>query len=185
MVTIKPSGRILGATITGVDLAKPLSKPDFASIFAALGEHGVLCFPQQNIDAAQLRDFSRPFGDIQRSVTGKFCDAVVPEVGILSNVKENGEPIGLVDAGQEWHTDMSYNKTVGFTNVLYGVKVPRRDGKPLGATQFANLHAAYDDLTADVKERLKDATATHSFPKFWDNMLKRGSTRPPLTEEQR
>lgn len=108
MVTIEPSGRILGATITGVDLAKPLAKADFASIFAALGKHGVLCFPDQDIDAAQLRDFSRPFGDIQTSVTGKFHDAVVPKVGFLSNIKENGEPIGLVDAGQEWHTDMSY-----------------------------------------------------------------------------
>ena len=81
---------------------------------------------------------------------------------------------------------MTYNATVGFTNVLYGVHVPRRDGKPLGATQFANMHAAYDDLDPALKTRLANMTATHDFNKFWEEMRRRpGSTRPPLTPEQR
>jgi taurine dioxygenase len=145
---IEPTGRILGARVTGIDLAQTLSAPDFAAIFAALGRAGVLCFPGQQLDAAALRDFARRFGRIQTSVTGKFHHPLVPEVGFLSNMIENGEPIGLADAGQDWHTDMTYNATVGFTNVLYAVKVPRRDGRPLGATQFANMHAAHDALEA-------------------------------------
>src|SRR5688500_18834624 len=186
MLNIEPTGQILGARLTGIDLAQPLRQRDFAAIFAALAKHGVLCFPDQQLDAAALRDFAQRFGSIQTSVTGKFHHPVVPEVGFLSNIVENGEPIGLADAGQDWHTDMSYNTLVGFTNVLYAVKVPRRDGKPLGATQFANMHAAYDDLAPAWKERLKDCTATHDFNKFWEAMRQRpGSIRPPLTEEQR
>lgn len=186
MAKIEPTGAILGARVTGVDLAKALQRSDFASILTALGRHGVLCFPDQQLDAAALRDFAQRFGGIQTSVTGKFHDPVVPEVGFLSNIVENGEPIGLADAGQDWHTDMTYNKTVGFTNVLYAVKVPRRNGKVLGATQFANMHAAYEDLDPELKARLKDATATHDFNKFWEEMRRRpGSTRPALTEEQR
>ena len=172
--------------MSGIDLSRKLSDADFAAIFAALGRYGVLCFPDQQLDSAALRDFSQRFGGLQTSVTGKYQDPTVPEVGYLSNIIENGEPIGLADAGQDWHTDMSYNATVGFTNVLYAVKVPRRDGKPLGATQFANMHAAYDDLAAELKERLADATATHDFNKFWESMRQRpGSLRPALTEEQR
>lgn len=186
MTTIEPSGRILGARVSGIDLAKPLSREAFATILGALGTHGVLCFPQQRLDAAALRDFAQRFGRIQTSVTGRFHDPAVPEVGFLSNIVENGEPIGLADAGQDWHTDMTYNRTVGFTNVLYAVKVPRRNGKPLGATQFANMRAAYDDLDPELKTRLKDATATHDFNKFWEEMRRRpGSARPALTEEQR
>jgi taurine dioxygenase len=99
---------------------------------------------------------------------------------------ENGEPIGLADAGQDWHTDMTYNETVGFTNVLYAVKVPRRDGKVLGATQFANMRAAYEDLDAGLQARLAGMTATHDFNKFWEKMRTRpGSIRPALTAEQR
>lgn len=186
MATIQPTGRILGATVTDIDISRPLSGADFSAIFAALGRYGVLCFPHQQLDSAALRDFSQRFGRIQTSVTGKYQDPTVPEVGYLSNIIENGQPIGLADAGQDWHTDMSYNDTVGFTNVLYAVKVPRRDGKPLGATQFANMHAAYDDLPAELKEGLVHATATHDFNKFWESMRQRpGSLRPALTEEQR
>src|SRR3954462_8637017 len=109
MLKLQPTGKILGARVTGVDLAQPLSDPDFSTIFSAVAEHGVLCFPGQKLDAAALRDFSQRFGRIQGSVTGKYHDPNVPEVGYLSNVIENGEPIGLSDAGQDWHTDMTYN----------------------------------------------------------------------------
>jgi len=186
MATIEPTGQILGATVRGVELARPLRDADFGAILAALGQHGVLCFPDQRLEGSDLRDFSRRFGHIQTSVNGLFQDPEVPEVGILSNVIENGRPIGLADAGQDWHTDMSYNTTIGFLNVLYAVKVPRRDGRVLGATAFVNTRAAYDDLPAELKERLKDMTATHDFNKFWDKMrLRPGSRREPLSEEQR
>jgi len=185
MATIEPTGQILGATVRGVDLAKPLSDGDFATILLALGRHGVLRVPDQQLDAAALRDFSRRFGSIQDMLTG-FHEPGMPEVGILSNVVENGRPIGLADAGQDWHTDMSYNPTIGFLNVLFAVKVPRRDGKVLGATCFVNTHAAYDDLPPEIKARLDGMTATHDFNKFWENMRRRpGSTRGPMSEEQR
>ena len=186
MATLTPTGETLGATVTGIDLSQPLTDADFATIIAALGEHGVLRFPEQSLDAPALRAFSSRFGGLQASVTGKLGVPGMPEVGILSNIIENGQPIGLADAGQDWHTDMSYNKLVGFTNVLYAVKVPVRDGKPLGATQFANMHAAYDDLAPEWKDKLASMTATHDFNKFWEAMRTRpGSIRPPLTEEQR
>jgi taurine dioxygenase len=186
VIQVTPSGRILGATVTGIDLARPLAADDFKLVVQALGAHGVLRFPAQHLDSAQLRDFSARFGRIQRSVTGKLADPQVPEVGILSNIIENGQPIGLADAGQDWHTDMSYNDTIGFLNVLYAVKVPVRDGKPLGATLFANMHAAYEGLDPQLKRKLEGMTATHDFNKFWENMRTRpGSIRPPLTPEQR
>jgi len=185
MMTIEPTGQILGATVRGVDLAKPLGEADFSTILVALGRHGVLRFPDQQLDAAALRDFSQRFGSIQHMLSG-FHEPDMPEVGILSNVVEKGRPIGLADAGQNWHTDMSYNPTIGFLNVLYAVKVPRRDGRVLGATAFVNTQAAYEDLSSDVKTRLAAATVTHDFNKFWENMRRRpGSTRGPMTEEQR
>ncbi len=186
MLTIQPTGAALGATVHGLDLARPLSDAAFGTLLRALGEHGALRIPGQSIEARHLRDFSQRFGSIQGSVTGKFHHKEVPEVGILSNVVENGEPIGIADAGQDWHTDMSYNRVIGFVNVLYAMKVPRRDGKALGSTVFANMHAAYDALDPALKSRLDGMTATHDFNKFWEEMLRRpGSTRAPLTPEQR
>ena len=187
MLTIMPTGAVLGATIEGLDLARPLADGDFAQVLAALGRHGVLRFPDQNLDSRALKVFSERFGDIQGSISGTSGhDPDVPEVGFLSNVTENGRYIGLPDAGQDWHTDMSYRDVMGFVNVLYGVTIPRRNGIVLGGTEFANMHAAYDGLPDEIKVRLHDATAVHDFEKFWEHMRRdKASTRPPLTDEQR
>jgi taurine dioxygenase len=105
---------------------------------------------------------------------------------VLSNMTVGGKPTGLADAGQGWHTDMSYSTDIALANVLYAIKVPVRDGRPLGETQFRNMHAAYADLPASIKARLAGRTATHDFAKFWDMMRARpGSQRGPLSPEQR
>ena len=180
----KPS--TLGADITGIDLSRELDGPAFGTILRALGEHGVLCFPRQTLTAAQLKAFSEHFGGLQVSLTGGYTDPDTPEVMILSNIVDDGKPIGLADAGQDWHTDMSYNDLIGFSNVLYGIKIPRRNGEALGNTVFADMHAAYATLPDELKTRLEGMTATHDFNKFWEEMRRRpGSTRPPLTQEQR
>ena len=109
----------------------------------------------------------------------------IPEVMILSNKKVDGKPLGLADAGQDWHTDMSYSKMIAFTNVLYGIEIPHRDGKPLGNTEFSNMRAAYVALPDELKKKLDGMTVLHDFNKFWENMRKQpGCTRPPLTEAQ-
>jgi taurine dioxygenase len=183
---ITPNQGTLGATVEDIDLSKPLDRSDFASIFHALGAHSVLCFPRQQLDALSLKAFSERFGSLQLSPTGTYCEPGVPEVMLLSNIVEDGKAIGLADAGQDWHTDMSYNPLIGFLNVLYAITIPRRGGKPLGNTVFADMQAAYDDLKPALKSRLENATATHDFNKFWEEMRRRpGSTRPALTPEQR
>src|SRR5260370_10938902 len=126
------------------------------------------------------------FGELEINVANQFDEPGFPEVMVLSNMVENGRPIGLGDAGQGWHTDMSYSKEIALANVLYAIKVPARDGRPLGDTQFRNMRAAYEDLPDEIKSRLEGRTATHDFAKFWDMMRARpGSQRPALTAGQR
>jgi taurine dioxygenase len=186
MLNILPTGAVLGASITGIDLSRPLAQDDLKTLIAALGRHGVLRLPSQAINAAQLRDFSSHFGTLEvLSANGKG-EPGMPEVSILSNVVHDGVLIGIPDAGQDWHTDMSYNRVVGFINVLYAMKVPVRDGQTLGATEFTNTQAAYEGLPEEMKTRLADATATHDFNNFHEHMRRnRGSKRPALTEEQK
>ena len=186
-MNIIPSGNILGARVEGLDLSQALSDEQFKALEAALGRHGVLSYPEQALSSQQLRDFAARFGTLEINVAGAYQDAKLPEVMILSNkVDENGKPLGLSDAGQDWHTDMSYSKTIAFANVLYGLEIPHRNGEPLGNTVFCNMHAAYDELPAELKMRLDGMTITHDFAKFWEKMrAERGSKRPPLTDAQR
>jgi taurine dioxygenase len=184
---IVPTDETLGATIAGVDLNRELDARIFGDILRALGTYGVLRFPNQTLAPDRQMAFSARFGSLEINVAGAFQEPGHPEIMILSNMTEpNGRPIGAKDAGQDWHTDMSYSETIAFANVLYALKVPRRDGKPLGGTEFANMHAAYDGLPDDLKTRLDGMTVLHDFNKFWDMMLKRpGTWRKPLTQEQR
>jgi taurine dioxygenase len=183
---VHPSGKALGARIEGVDLAQPVSDGDFKQMLRALGEHGVLCFPRQRLETEEFARFGRMFGELEINVANQFHEQGFPEVMVLSNMTADGKPIGLGDAGQGWHTDMSYSREVALANVLYAIKVPMRAGRPLGDTQFRNMHAAYEDLPAEIKTRLEGRTATHDFAKFWDMMRARpGSRRAALTAVQR
>jgi len=150
---ITSSGKALGASMEGIDLARPVSDGDFKLILRALGEHGVLCFPRQRLETADFARFGRMFGELEINVANQFHEPGFPEVMVLSNMVSDGKPTGLGDAGQGWHTDMSYSREIALANVLYAIKVPTRAGRPLGDTQFRNMHAAYEDLPADIKTR--------------------------------
>ncbi len=186
MLTITPSGDILGATVDKLDLARPMADATFGELLVALGEHGYLCFPGQTLEPVQLKSFSERFGDIQAGVAKPSKHADCPGVGILSNIKVDGEYIGFPDFGQDWHTDMTYREVMGFVNVLYCLQIPRRDGKTLGGTEFANMRMAYEALPAEMKTRLADAVVVHNFEKMWEYMRTvRKSGRAPMTDEQR
>src|SRR5271157_632035 len=101
MLTIEPTGAVLGATVHGIDLSEAISDGDFGRILLGLGNHGVLRFPAQHLDPAALKRLSERFGEIQASPTrGLDATRDYPEVGILSNLKEDGKYIGSPDAGQ-------------------------------------------------------------------------------------
>jgi taurine dioxygenase len=156
-------------------------------LLRALGKHGVLCFPNQTFETAAFAAFARRFGDLEVNVANLYYEPDFPEIMILSNqVRPDGKPVGLNDAGQGWHTDMSYSKDIALANVLHARAVPTRNGKPLGETQFRNMHAAYDELPDELKHKLEGRTATHDFEKFWEVMRQRpGSRRAALTEAQK
>jgi taurine dioxygenase len=182
-----PSERLLGAKMEGLDLSGPLEDGEVDAIIEALGRYGVVCFPRQQLTARQQKDFAVRFGELEINVaSGPYQEPGIPEVMTLSNIVKDGKPIGLSDAGQDWHTDMSYSRTIAFANVLYALEVPRRNGKTLGDTEFSSMHAAYEGLPDAVKERLDGMTVLHDFNKFWEMMRReKGSRRPPLTETQR
>ena len=186
MLRIEPTGQILGAAISGVDLRADLPPGAFGAILRALGDYGVLRFPGQFLEAADLRRFSARFGQIQVLKGVRHHEPAMPEVTILSNVRVNGDLIGAPDAGQSWHTDMTYSTTKGFVNVLSAFQVPMRDGRPVGSTEFTNTQAAAADLPPAMLARLEGLTATHDLEMYWEYMRReKGSARPPMTPEMR
>jgi len=182
---ITPRSASIGATVTQIDLHQSLSRNDFAELLQALATRKVLCFPGQTIDAPELKNFSAHFGSLQTLRSGQDKSGF-PEVSVLSNVRQEGKFIGIPDAGQNWHTDMTYNRSVGYANALLAFKVPMRDGQPLGATEFCDTSAAYDDLPHEMKQQLATATAMHDLNFYWEFMRReKASPRAPLSDTER
>ena len=174
-------GAALGAEIVDLDLSRPLDDETFASVRRAfLESDGVLVFRKQNITPEQHIAFSRRFGPLMIHVLRQYLLPGHPEILRISNVIENGQPIGLGDAGLIWHSDLSYTPEPSLGSLLHAQELPIKGGD----TSFANLSAAYEALPADIKQRIEGKRAVHSYSHSYDRFS--GSKwRPQLTQNQK
>ena len=127
-----------GVEASDVDLRKPLTDGDWRDLEAAFYEHHVLAIRAQDITAAQFVAFAKRIGPPQPHVIDQFHHPEDPNILILSNVKKDGRPTGLQDAGSYFHTDYSYLAVPARATTLYSRVVPKVGGDTL----FANQQAA-------------------------------------------
>ena len=121
---IKPLSEHVGAEISGVNLAADLPDDTFEKIDDAYNRYSVLVFRDQKLTPEQQIAFARRFGELEISPRTQFSLPGYPEILVLSNIIENGKPIGNADAGRTWHTDMSYTKTPPRGSLLYALEIP-------------------------------------------------------------
>lgn len=170
----------LGAEILGLDLHQPLPAGDFARIHKAHLDHHLLVFRDQRITPQQQVDFSRRFGPLQIHVLRNFQLPGTPEVLIISSIVEDGQPIGLGDAGHFWHSDLSYKDTPSLGSMLHAQELPAEGGDTL----FANMHLAWDTLPAALRHAVQGARAEHSYLAQYEELRRRNPWRPALTQAQ-
>ena len=170
----------VGAEVLGLDLSLPLNAADFARIHRAHLDHHVLVFRDQRITPQQQVDFSRRFGPLQIHVLKNFQLAGHPEILIVSNIKENGEPIGLGDAGHFWHSDLSYVDKPSLGSMLHAQELPSEGGDTL----FANQHTAYEALPDALKDTIAPLRAEHSYLVKYEDLRARNPWRPKLSQAQ-
>jgi len=177
---IRPFAAPLGAEVLGLDLSQPVGADDFTRIHRAHLDHHVLVFRDQRITPTQQVEFSRRFGRLQIHVLRQFQLPSDPEVLIISNIKEDGQPIGLGDAGHYWHSDLSYKAVPSLGSMLHAQELPR-DG---GDTLFANQHTAWDTLPEYLKRAVEGRSAEHSYLAKYAELQQRNPWRPNLTQAQ-
>jgi taurine dioxygenase len=179
-VQILPFDAPLGAEVIGLDLSRPVDPATFKRIHQAHLDHHVLVFRDTRITPAQQVDFSRRFGPLQIHVLRKFQLSGTPEVLVVSNIKENGEPIGLGDAGAYWHSDLSYKDTPSLGSLLHAQELPGEGGDTL----FANQHLAFDTLPEALRRAIDGRLAEHSYLAKYEELRARNPYRPALTQAQ-
>lgn len=180
-ITVRPSGSALGAEIV-VDLSQDLDAATFKQVEDAFHDNIVVVFRNQHLTNAQHIAFSRRFGELEVHIVKKYLLADYPEVLLVTNLKnENGENIGLADAGFTWHSDVSYRKHPSRCSLLYAIEVPEQNGETLGNTVFTNTIRAYETLPDSMKTWLAGRKAIH---RYSERMRVADSPRPKLTAAQ-
>ena len=177
---VRPFAEKVGAEIVGLDLSKPLNDADFARVHQAHLDFHVVVFRDQHITPQQQIDFSRRFGVLQIHVLKQFLLANHPEILIVSNIVENGQPIGLGDAGKYWHSDLSYKELPSLGSMLYAQELPSEGGDTL----FANMHRAWDTLPEHLRKAVEGRSAVHNYTARYSEGQNAASWRPTLTPEQ-
>ncbi|MEP0202510.1 MAG: TauD/TfdA family dioxygenase [Halioglobus sp.] len=152
-ITVTPSGQVCGAAVTGVDLTQPLDTETIAAIRAAWLEHHVLSFPGQPMSDDDLERFTEYFGGFGDD---PFIASVEGREHVIAVQRSANEQAPLF--AENWHTDWSFQEKPPAGTCLFGITIP-----PMGGdTLYADQHAAFKAMPADLRSRLEGKLAIHS-----------------------
>ena len=170
-VSVSPFAAGLGADVAGVDIRRPLAPADRDAIRAAWLANLVLRLRGQPMTDEAHMAFTRNFGELEYSAYGLVekeygvkseIDSrgkTRPEIAVISNILEDGKPIGGLGHGEAfWHTDSSFVEIPPAGSVLRAIEIPPEGG----ATCFLNMYSAYETLPEDLRERIRGREAVHA-----------------------
>src|SRR5262249_33115427 len=165
-IEVVPLSNACGAEIRGVDVTKPLSQETLEAIRQAWNQHLVLVFRGQQISQDHQLKFAAYFGDLgsrkkapeQLRTRAEGVQQDHEKVLLVSNIKENGVPIGAFGEGEFWfHIDSGYSARPYRYTFLYALELPSTGGN----TMFSNMYKAYDAVPDALKQKLTGKRALH------------------------
>lgn len=176
--TIQPLDSVMGAEITGIDLAEPFDDSVRGSILDALLAHHILVFRDQDLNPDQQLAYTERFGEVEWHVARGYDGKKSPLVHVVSNLDPEGKPTKTPRSLGNffWHTDKSYHEVPSLATLLHAVQLPPNGG----STQFTNMYAAYEALPEEMRERIAGYHAEHS----WEVSRANTFSRPASEEEK-
>jgi alpha-ketoglutarate-dependent 2,4-dichlorophenoxyacetate dioxygenase len=175
-VSIRQMHPVFVGEVSGVEIARPLSRDEVAAIEAGMDRYAVLVFPDQQVTDEQQMAFSRHFGALEDARGGNITKPEDRRLAVgmndVSNLGRDGRPLErdsrqhLFNLGNLlWHSDSSFRSIPAKYSML-SARVVNPTG---GNTEFADMRAAYDALDGDTKAQIDDLVCEHSL------MYSRGS----------
>src|ERR1700716_3594342 len=158
---VVPMTRHIGAELRGIDLRERPDDETIRAIYQAWLDHLVIVFPGQNLsqeDFVRATGFFGEMGEISRPAKyfPKGYSSLLPGIMMISNIRENGEPIGALPDGEMlFHHDMIHAAIPSKGTLLYSVEIPSTGGNTL----FASGYAAYVTLDPAIRNRLEGRLA--------------------------
>ena len=155
----------IGGEILGVDLSKTLEEETKALIYEALLVYKVIFFRDQDISTEQHINFSKNFGELEIHPFAPKKESFPEVLVITHNEKSKGRE-------NTWHSDVTWRMEPSLGSVLRMIEKPEHGGDTL----FADMYAAYDNLSEEIKEKLEGAIAVHDFANFRNRLIKEGKS---------
>ena len=152
---VEPMAGAFGATITGIDLAKPLPETVFLEIARALRDHHIVVIENQNLDKAGYLAFGRRWGKPISFFNPSHREAEFPELIVIHNRPDTPEEFR--NAARHWHVDSSYEDPPAAVTMLYAAEAPNEGND----TEFTDMTAAYDALPEETKARVEGLIVRH------------------------
>src|SRR5436853_4179546 len=175
-ISIRNLNAALGAELSGIDLSEPIARADIATIENAWRDRLVVLFRGQSLSDPGLIAFSQNFGELDPPGPNPYGEPFLKdhfELNVISNVVENGKPIGNLGDGEAvWHADMTYVDVPPKAAMLHALEVPPPEAG--GSTYFANMFAAYAALPAELKSRIAGKIAVHDASRNSAGELRKG-----------
>src|SRR5262249_24290477 len=160
---VVPLSRHIGSEIRGLDLRQKPDGHTIKAIYQTWLDHIVIIFPEQKLSQEDLIRVTGYFGEqgMPRRPAKFFpkgYSQILPGIMLISNIRENGEPIGaLPDGEMMFHHDMIHSEMPDKGTLLYSVEIPSAGGNTL----FASGYAAYDALDPQIRSKLEGRRALH------------------------
>ncbi|MCB1739012.1 MAG: TauD/TfdA family dioxygenase [Gammaproteobacteria bacterium] len=191
---ITPTGRGVGARIAGIDLSQPVPDTVADALRAAWFEHLVLVFREQSLTPEQYLQAARIFGEPQVGAARKYYEQTgkqsitnslpTPEITILSNLGEDGQPTqhndGLGSDEVVWHSDNSYIERPPAGSTLYARELP---GDGSGKTSFNNQYIALETLPDALRAAIEGKRSKQDASRNSAGVLRPGVQQPTCPEE--
>jgi len=164
-IDVVPLSQHIGAEIRGIDLRDQLDTDTVQAIHQAWLDHVVLLFRGQSFSQEDLIRVTGYFGELAPlSRPPKFFpkgySRLLPNIMMISNIRENGETIGaLPDGEMNFHHDQIHSEVPHNGTLLYSLEIPSYGGDTL----FASGYAAYESLEPAIKQKLEGRRAFHHY----------------------
>src|SRR6516165_4180453 len=155
----------IGCKVRGIDLRRLIAPETASAIYRAFLDHAVLVFRKQDLTQEDLIRVTGIFGEFAplgrpAHTLPKGFSRILPNIMLISNIRENGETIGaLPDGEMMFHHDTIHRPDPHKATLLYSVEIPSFGGDTL----FASGTGAYDALDPAMKRKLDGLKAVNFY----------------------
>ena len=181
MIRTKPLGGAFGVEVEGIDLSQIREPESAKALLEIFHEHKVIRLREQKLSFGDFDRVTKAFGDQRPHFLDHLRLRGHPAILMLSNVFEDGRPLGVYEGAAFWHTDVAYEDPPNSSTIVYALEKPD-GGCP---TEFLDCVTAYDDLPQAMKDRIDDLKVIHHYGNRWDMDEDSPTSAERLTEDQK